>query len=209
MYSNGHLGSVRFPFGLDGRLLLGAGVDPTSGNRRAIGVVDPRVVRHGIHERKASVASGLLYDTPIEGLAQAVCGDEPKTLGLTRAHHLPGAVPPMHHEIRAFWDLWPDTPQGLHVAVTQRTSHGTRADKWRVAHNEIRSWPFSLARVDVAPLLDLGCFVRHQLASHRVALGGDAIPPGQRVTTGIAHDLGTVVGQHGIAMFDVAVVRRY
>ena len=185
--------------------LGGAGHGHGDAHRRAVGAVHPGVVGHGKAQAQA-LGQAQLHHAPVKGLAQAVGGDQAKALRLARAHQRGGAMPPVHDKVRALGHRGPDAAQRVHIAFAQGAAHGTGANKGRVAHNKVCRWPLGLAGVDVAPLRHLRRIIRHLLAGGGVGFGGDAVPAQHRAAGGVGQRLQAVVGEHGVAVFDVAVV---
>ena len=170
----------------------------------AIGAVDPGVVGHGQLQVRAGVQR-CLHHTAVEGLAQAVGGDEAHALRLPARHLRGGVLPPEHDEIGAVGHFGPGAAQGFDVAVAQGRAHGASADEGRVADDEIRLRPRRPARACIALLGHLRGLVGHQLAGDRVRLEARAVPARAQPAGGVVGGLARVPGQHCVAAFDVAV----
>ena len=176
-------------------------------HRRAVRAVHPRVIRHRERQRQRLLGVQVLLDhAPVEGLAQAVGGDEAEAFHPPGAHLLRRLVPPVHDEIGALRHLGPRRPQRLRVAVAQRQPHRPGANERRIPHDELRLRPLGLTRIHVTPLRHLRRLVRHLFARHRMHLGRLAIPARDRAPVRVRRQFLPVVGQHRIPARDVAVV---
>ena len=175
-------------------------------HRRAVGAVHPGVVGDGKTQRHAAAVQRVLHHAAVEGLAQAVGGDEAKTLRPAGGHQAGCPLPPNHDKVGALGQLGPGGAQRFDVAVAQGRPHRAGANERRIANDEIGLRPVGLAWVEVAPLQHLRRLVGHRLAGHRVRSGGLAVPARHHPAQRIGHRLLAVVGQHGVAALDVAVV---
>ena len=146
------------------------------------------------------------HHAAVEGLLDAVGGDEAEPLRGAFAHFLRGDMPPIHHQIRRFGHFVPRRAQRIHIAVTKRAAHRACANERRIAHDEIRLRPLRLARVHVAPQRHACGFVGNLLARHRRFLHGFAVPAGDGNAAFIQHRRCVVISQYGIAVFDVAKI---
>ena len=150
-----------------------------------------------------------LHHAAVEGLAQAVGGNQAKAARLALHDQTGGAAPPVHDEIGALGHFLPCAAQRLHVAVAQRGAQRAGANKGRVAHDEIGLRPGGLARVEVLPLRHLRGLVGHLRAGHRVDFEGGAVPAAERLAVGAQCGLLRVPRQHGVAVLDVAPVMHH
>ena len=115
-------------------------------------------------------------------------------------------MPPVHDEIGGIGHVRPRTAQRFDVAITQRRTHPLVANKRRIPHHEIRLRPRRLARVHVALQRHALAVVRHVLAGDGRGLHAHAVPATDRHAAFVEHVLHAVVGQHRIAVLDVAEV---
>ena len=171
----------------------------------AIRAIHPRVVRNR-HGQVRALFQSRLHHAPVEGLAQAVGGDQPHAPGVAGGHLGCGVVPPEHHKVGALGHLGPGAAQGLHIAVAQSGPHGGGANERRIPHNEIRLRPHRLPCAHIAPLRHLRGLVGHGFAGHWVRLETAPIPAGQQPTGAVMRRLQRIPRQHRVAAFDVAVV---
>ncbi len=65
-----------------------------------------------------------LQHAPVEGLTQAVGGDEAEAAQVAGTRQGGGAFPPVHDIVGGLGDLGPGGAQGLHVAVAECAAHG-------------------------------------------------------------------------------------
>ena len=72
----------------------------------AVGAVHPRVIGDGEGEVQAGIERGL-DNAAVEGLFQAVGGDEAEALHLPGVDQRSGVVPPVHDKVGGFWHLGP------------------------------------------------------------------------------------------------------
>lgn len=110
----------------------------------------------------------VFEDAAVEGLLEAVGGDEAEALDLAVAGQVGGVVPPEHDEIGGIWHLRPGGAQGFGVAVAKGLAHGGGADEGRVADDVVGLRPFGGARVGVAFARDLRGFVGYGFAGDGV-----------------------------------------
>jgi hypothetical protein len=73
----------------------------------------------------------------VEGLLEAVGGDEAEALPPCPRDELRGVVPPEHDEVGGFGHVRPGLAQGFDVAVAERGAHGGGADERRVADDVV------------------------------------------------------------------------
>src|SRR5690606_29754214 len=87
--------------------------------------IHPWMIGHGEGDRQRGIGIQVaLEDAPVEGLAQAIRGDEPEALRLAVSHPLRRLVPRVADEVDTVGDVARvDIPNGLSIAVTQGRSH--------------------------------------------------------------------------------------
>ncbi|MGB5009627.1 MAG: hypothetical protein WBO88_04950, partial [Candidatus Dechloromonas phosphoritropha] len=96
-----------------------AGLSNGHGNPHgsAAGGVDPRVVGNGPGKGDLRLGVEVVFeDAAVEGLFQAVGGNEAEAFDLAVASEAGGVVPPIHDEIGRFGYLGPGGAQGFGVA---------------------------------------------------------------------------------------------
>ncbi len=144
--------------------------------------------------------------TAIEGLLDAVGGDEAELPGLSGAHGVGGDMPPVHDEIGGFGHLRPGGAHGLDIAIAQGAAHGGGADERRVADDEVGLGPGGLARLDVALDRHAGGLVGNLLAGDGAGLFTVAVPAGERAAGLVGDVFNAVVFDQGVAVLDVVEV---
>ncbi|MBK1631588.1 hypothetical protein CKO31_12705 [Thiohalocapsa halophila] len=165
------------------------------------------MIRNGKGERQRLLLFHVVGDDPsVEGLAQAVGGDEAEALDVAGAGEAGGLVPPVHDVVGGFGHLQVGAAQGLDIAVAQGPAHGAGADERRIPHHKIGLRPRGRARVDVALHRHPGALVRHGLAGDGVGLGGAPVPAGDGAALGVGLEGDVVPGEDGVAALDVVGV---
>ena len=120
-----------------------------------------------------------LQNTAVEGLADAVGGDEAEAAGFALADEVGGVVPPIHDEVGAFGDGFYRLPEGFNITVAEGVAHAGGADEGRVADDVVGLGPCRGAGVFVAVDGELGVFVGDGAAGDGVRFGGAAVPVGE------------------------------
>ena len=181
-----------------------AGFGNAHGNTHGgpIGAIDPGVISNGKGQMHR-FAQMFFQHPPVEGLGDAVGGNQAKTLDFSGGQQGCGVMPPEHDQIRRFADLRVRLPQSIHVAIPQGAAHGGRTDEGRIAHHHIGLGPMSGLRIQVADLFAGRRFIRDCLAGCRMGFHRPDIPDAHRISFAIGHGFGAAVLQYGIPAFDV------
>ena len=163
----------------------------------------------GKRQRALGVAQVGVGHAAVEGLAEAVGGDEAEAaqarvrLGIVAARELRGLVPPVHDEIRRFRHLGVGFAHGLRIAVAEIVAHAAGPEKGRVADDEVGLRPPGGHGVGVVVDGQAGGLIRHVLARAGVAAGGHAVIAGDGIAVRVAADAAGLVRQKGVAVADV------
>ncbi len=165
--------------------------------------VDPRVVRDGVGERQGRLgAEGRLHHLPVEGLAEAVRGDEPEALRLPRADELGGPVPPVHHEVERLGQRRVGRADGVYRGVAEGLPHALVPDERGIADDEVGLGP----RGDVDALEvdhgDGGGRVGDLLAGDAVGRERETIPAEEGAAVGGDPGDRARSGDEGVAALD-------
>ncbi len=147
-----------------------------------------------------------LQHPAVEGLADAVGGDETEALDLCCAQQMCGVIPPVHHEICRLGYVTVDFAERLGVAIPQSAPHHRGTDKRRIPHHEVRLRPLGLPGVEVAQLCYPDRLVGHLPSRDGVRFGGASIPVGQRSSLLVCDPLHPVIGEYRVPTLDVAEV---
>ena len=173
----------------------------------AVGCIDPRVIRDGVEERERRRGVEVGFDdAAVKGLAEAVGGYEAEAADGIFAGEAGGVVPPVHDEVAGFADAVEGGAHGVGVAVAEGLPHGRGPDEGGIADDVVGGGPGGGARVDVAFDGGAGGFVGDVAAGDGMLFLGFAVPPGEGLAGIVEDGFDAVVGDEGVAVFDVVEV---